>query len=193
MNYKYIKPINIMKIKKVMPLAVALLLSSVTFQSCIGSFALTNKVLDWNKNVSNKFVNELVFFAFWILPVYEVTSVADLLVLNSIEFWSGNTPLASNNQVIKTENGDYRIFAQDYGYKVESPDGNTISFDFDVKTQTWSFSSSKGEKIEFLKFEDENHVQILNYDGNFVDVELSKEGIENYKLSAGVMPMMALR
>lgn len=182
-----------MKIKKVMPLAVALLLSSVTFQSCIGSFALTNKVLDWNKNVSNKFVNELVFFAFWILPVYEVTSVADLLVLNSIEFWSGNTPLASNNQVIKTENGDYRIFAQDYGYKVESPDGNTISFDFDVKTQTWSFSSSKGEKIEFLKFEDENHVQILNYDGNFVDVELSKEGIENYKLSAGVMPMMALR
>ena len=37
----------------------------------------------------SKFVNELVFFAFWILPVYEVSGLADLLVLNSIEFWSG--------------------------------------------------------------------------------------------------------
>ncbi len=38
--------------------------------SCIGSFALTNKLLSWNKQVGNKFVNELVFFAFWVLPVY---------------------------------------------------------------------------------------------------------------------------
>ncbi len=63
--------------------AVALTLaSSLLFSSCIGSFSLTNKLLSWNQHVGNKFVNELVFFAFWILPVYEVSALADILVLN---------------------------------------------------------------------------------------------------------------
>ena len=61
----------------------ALLLGSSTLTSCIGSFALTNRVLSWNKQVGSKFVNELVFFAFWVLPVYEVTSIADLLVITA--------------------------------------------------------------------------------------------------------------
>lgn len=51
-------------------------------------FSLTNKLLTWNRQVGSKFVNELVFFALWILPVYEVSGLADLLVLNSIEFWA---------------------------------------------------------------------------------------------------------
>ena len=28
----------------------------------------------------------------WILPVYELSFVADLFILNSIEFWSGSNP-----------------------------------------------------------------------------------------------------
>ena len=73
--------------KKTITVAMALCLSAAMLMpSCIGSFALTNKVLDWNRQVGNKFVNELVFFAFWILPVYEVTGLTDLLVINSIEF-----------------------------------------------------------------------------------------------------------
>ncbi|MDE7508793.1 MAG: DUF3332 domain-containing protein, partial [Muribaculaceae bacterium] len=64
----------------------ALLLCSVSLSSCIGSFRLTNSVLKWNNQVGSKFINEIVLFAFWVLPVYEVTSIADLLVLNSIEF-----------------------------------------------------------------------------------------------------------
>ena len=71
------------------------------FSSCIGSFSLTNKLLAWNKTVGNKFVNELVFFAFWVLPVYEVSALADVLVLNSIEFWSGGNPVAKGTKVIE--------------------------------------------------------------------------------------------
>ena len=72
---------------------VLALCASMGLSSCIGSFALTNKVISWNNQVGSKFVNELVFFAFWILPVYEVTALADVLIINSIEFWSGNNPL----------------------------------------------------------------------------------------------------
>ena len=52
--------------KKSLTLLVATTLaSSVLFSSCIGSFGLTNKLLSWNSNIDSKFVNELVFIAFW--------------------------------------------------------------------------------------------------------------------------------
>lgn len=170
-----------MKRKKVVIAVCAAVLMSMTMQSCIGSFALTNKVLSWNKHVSNKFVNELVFFAFWILPVYEVTGAADLLVINSIEFWSGNNPLEANNQIIETPEGNYKILANKKGYKVICPDGNTYAFDYDISSQTWSFDPGTGVKTDFLRFKDENHVEMINHDGNFVDVELSRDGIEMYR------------
>ncbi|MCH5230780.1 MAG: DUF3332 domain-containing protein [Muribaculaceae bacterium] len=175
--------------RKTLIVAVALLLlSSVSFQSCIGSFSLTNKVLTWNRNVSNKFVNELVFFAFWVLPVYEVTAAADLLVINSIEFWSGNTPLASNNQVIETEHGNYQILASQTGYDVVSPDGSRMSFEFDIESQTWSLAVNGNQKIDFLKFIDENHVMVPDAQGEFVDIELTRESVDSYKNS--LLPMV---
>ncbi len=85
-----------------MILAIA---ASMTTSSCIGSFSLTNKLLAWNKQAGNKIVNEIVFFAFWILPVYEVSALADIIVLNSIEFWSGNNPIAKGTKVIDGKDG----------------------------------------------------------------------------------------
>lgn len=179
-----------MKHKKFLFSTVLLLISAFSFQSCIGSFSLTNKVLSWNKNVNNKFVNELVFFAFWVLPVYEVTAVADLLVINSIEFWSGNKPLEANNKIIETEHGNYQILADNNGYKVSTPNGDLMSFYFDVKTQTWSFSKNDNEKKDFLKFTGDNQVKMINKEGQFIDVELSQQGVLEYSSSL-MAPLMA--
>ena len=67
---------------------IAVTVGALTLSSCIGSFGLTNSVLSWNKRATdNKFVNELIFIL--ISPAYAVCSVADLFVLNSIEFWTG--------------------------------------------------------------------------------------------------------
>ena len=72
---------------------IALLAGAMTLSSCIGSFGLTNKVLDWNKSLSScKFLNELVFLL--ISPAYAVCGVADLFILNTIEFWSGSKVMA---------------------------------------------------------------------------------------------------
>ena len=87
-----------------MVVAIALCVS-LGLSSCIGSFKLTNKVLGWNEGVGNKFVNELVFIAFHIIPVYELTVVADILVLNSIEFWSGENLVSQSTKEVKGENG----------------------------------------------------------------------------------------
>ena len=61
-----------MKKKHLIVVAVVALSASMMMQSCIGSFALYNKVKNWNDHVGDKFVNELVFVAMWILPVYEL-------------------------------------------------------------------------------------------------------------------------
>ena len=96
--------------KKYLSVGIILTLAvSMLSTSCIGSFALTNKLLSWNRQVGNKFVNEVVFFAFWILPVYEVSALADVLVINSIEFWSGSNPMAKGKKVIEGENGRYLV------------------------------------------------------------------------------------
>ncbi len=75
-----------MKKKSVMLLVACTLAGSILFSSCVGQFALTNRLLKWNRSIDSKFVNELVFIAFCIVPVYEVTVMADALVINSIEF-----------------------------------------------------------------------------------------------------------
>ena len=96
--------------KHYVTVALALALtSSMVFTSCIGKFALTNKLLGWNNQLGNKFLNELVFFAFWVIPVYEVTALADVLVLNSIEFWSGSNPIAQGKTMIDGQYGRYLV------------------------------------------------------------------------------------
>lgn len=59
--------------------------------ACFGSFPLTKKVYTFNKNVSpDKWVRELVFLAIGpLVPVYGVAGLIDVLILNSIEFWTG--------------------------------------------------------------------------------------------------------
>ncbi|NBD07744.1 DUF3332 domain-containing protein [Corallococcus sp. Z5C101001] len=75
---------------------------------CFGSFTLTQKIWQFNKGVSgNKFVQWLVFLVFVIVPVYEIGTLVDALVINSIEFWSGNNPVGSvqgedpNTRIVK--------------------------------------------------------------------------------------------
>ena len=64
-------------------LLVAIALSgSMLFSSCVGSFGLFNRVSSWNQSIGSKFVNELVFLALNIIPVYGVAYLADALVIN---------------------------------------------------------------------------------------------------------------
>lgn len=164
-------------------ITVALLLAvaaMMPLQSCIGSFGLTNKVLDWNNQVGSKFVNELVFFAFWILPVYEVTAIADLLVLNSIEFWSGNSPVAQSTKVIDTDQGRYYIACDGKGYTVTAPNGDDMRLEFEEDNQTWSFISNEGEAFPFMTMVDDAHVKMVTPDGDFRMVDLSEEGLQAY-------------
>lgn len=175
-------------------LTVALVLTlgiSMLSSSCIGKFALTSKVMAWNKQVGSKFINEVVFFAFWLLPVYEVTALADMIVINSIEFWSGNNPVLASERVIEGESGRYLVKCDGKGYDIISEnDGSVVRLDFDADTQTWSVVND-GEQYPFMTMIDADHVKMVTADGDFRMVELSEQGLQAY--IAGVTPLMAKR
>lgn len=171
--------------KKVFTVGLVLaLVGSMSMSSCIGSFGLTNKLLTWNQQVGNKFVNELVFFAFWILPVYEVSALADILVLNSIEFWSGNSPLAKGTKVIEGQDGRYLVECDGKGYNIKSEnDGSVVRLDFDSETQAWSMTYND-ETYPLMTYVDANHVQLPAADGSSVVVEVSQDGVFAYQQMA---------
>lgn len=159
---------------------VLLLTASLGLNSCIGSFALTQRVMKWNNQVGSKFLNELVFFAFWILPVYEVTSLADVLVINSIEFWSGTNPMTASIKTVDTDHGRYLIACDGKGYDVTlESTGEGFRLDFDEDNQTWSLLT-QGKKYPIMTFVDDTHVKMIQPEGDMRIVDLSQEGVMAY-------------
>ena len=162
-------------------LVIALATSMLT-SSCIGSFSLFGHLRDWNEQVSDKFVNELVFIAFWIIPVYEVAFAADILVINSIEFWSGSNPIASGKKVIDGKDGRYLVECDGKGYTITSEnDKSVVRLDFDADNQTWSVALPDGGNYELMTFIDDNHVSMPAPDGTRQVVELSNAGVLAYR------------
>lgn len=159
-------------------LAASILLGG-TATSCIGSFRLSNKLLAWNRTISNKFVNELVFVAFWILPVYEVSGLADILVLNTIEFWSGTNPVAQGPRAVDGHDGRYMVECDGHGYTVTGPDGSVTRMDYDIDTRSWSIPTTHGPVV-FLQFVDDTHVRVPNGQGGMMTVETSQQGLYAY-------------
>jgi hypothetical protein len=69
---------------------------SLALAGCFGSFGATRALWEWNDEMhSSKWVKWLVFLGLSIIPVYFLFVVADALVLNSVEFWTGSNPIKS--------------------------------------------------------------------------------------------------
>ncbi len=171
---------------------VLAVVSSLTMSSCIGKFALTNKLLTWNRTIGNKFVNELVFFAFWILPVYEVSALADILVINSIEFWSGSNPVASGTKVIKGENDNYLVECDGKGYTITSEsDKQVVRLDFNEDMREWDVTVD-GQTYPLMTFVDDTHVALPSVDGASQIVSLDEAGLTAYKQTVSQLSPMAV-
>ncbi len=161
---------------------ISAIAASTLCSSCIGSFALTRKLLNWNNQVSNKFVNELVFFAFWIIPVYEVAAVADALVIISIEFWSGSNPVAVGKSVINGQDGRYLVECDGKGYTITPEDGGkAIRLDFEQDDRSWNLTTAEGAQYKLITFVDDTHVLLPSLSGEPRLTELSEAGLLAYR------------
>lgn len=169
--------------KRFFSVAGIALAGTLLFSSCIGSFNLSKKILAWNQTIDNKFVNEVVFVALWIVPVYEVSILADILVINSIEFWSGNNPVeAGIVKHVQGENGVYTVETLDNGYHIENEDGQKVDLVYDKSSNTWS-AVANGESTKIIKMEEEGKVIVYLPNGEEKEVELSNNGVLAFRQS----------
>jgi hypothetical protein len=171
-----------MKRKMTMMATVIILSSSVLFSSCVGSFSLFNRVLKWNQSVNDDWVNELLFVLLWIVPVYEVSGVIDAVVLNSVEFWTGENPMeTSQTQEVKTENGDFTITTDAKGHKIQKEGSDeVVEFRFNKGENSWSLVFNEVETPLF-QYIDNQQAKVYLADGSTMNVQLNQAGVMAFK------------
>ena len=69
-----------------------------------------------------------MFFAFWVIPVYEVTVLLDAVLFNAIEFWGGNNPISMSEgdkeiQIVRSGDKEYLITATKNIFQIEQVKG----------------------------------------------------------------------
>lgn len=98
-----------MKLKRTLAALVLVGFLPLTTTACFGTFQLTRKVYQFNREVSpDKWIRELAFLVMVVLPVYGFASFLDAVLFNSVEFWTGNNPVLAVNgasQTIETAQG----------------------------------------------------------------------------------------
>lgn len=168
--------------KKHFKLSALLLSATIILTSCIGSFRLTNNIKDWNEGIGNKWVNELVFITMHIVPVYEIAMFVDGVVLNSIEFWTGNNLVMEpgETKVVKNSQGqDVQVTALENGYTVS--DGDTsMNFIFDEEEKVWS-AEYNDQVTKLVKLMDDNTAQLFMGE-DVVTVTLDEQGINTARM-----------
>lgn len=105
-----------MKMPRRLHLVVAVAVATTT-AGCMGSFALTKGLYAWNDSVTgNKIINNVIFWGLAILPVYELAVFGDVVILNTIEFWTGtkllgeaSDPAAADTAVAVAEDAEGNI------------------------------------------------------------------------------------
>ena len=147
-----------MKRSLLKPLGVALTVTSLLFTSgCIGSFSITHKIYRWNQHASGeRWVNEIIFFVgAVILPVYGLSLLADGVIFNSIQWWSGKNPVADAGS-------QKRVLGADGSMALM-----TLKADGSIDVRA---TSAEGDVASFTLVRNGDDVQALGRDGKPLDM-----------------------
>ncbi|MBI3028765.1 MAG: DUF3332 family protein [Candidatus Rokubacteria bacterium] len=84
---------------------VTLLLFVLAVSGCYGGFHLTKALYKFNGEVkvdgspqANRVAQSVVMVLLVIIPVYQLAALADAVILNSIEFWTGKNPMTADDE-----------------------------------------------------------------------------------------------
>ncbi|MBP9854871.1 MAG: DUF3332 family protein [Candidatus Omnitrophica bacterium] len=109
-----------------------LILTVASSIGCTGSFNLTKKVYDAHRSQSDKWVDELFFLGCVLLPIYGISTFADAVIFNSIEFWTGENPVALNT------NGEKKFV---------NNKGEEVTVSYNAETDMITVQSGDAQKI----------------------------------------------
>ena len=164
--------------KKHFKFSALLLSATIILTSCIGSFRLTNNIKDWNEGVSSKWVNEVIFVALHIVPVYQIAVFVDAVVLNSVEFWTGSNLVVEpgETKIVQNSQGEtVEITALENGYKLSNGE-TSMNLVFNAEQQIWS-AVYDGQTTDLVKIIDSENAQLFLAGGPVMDITLDAEGV----------------
>lgn len=172
--------------KSYFKVATLLLCATMLTTSCIGSFSLFNKLAEWNTHATgSKIVNGILGFI--LLPTaYPICMFIDTVVLNTIEFWSGTNPMASNigktRNVIGNDGRMYAVKTLKDGYEITAPDGAVMRLVHDEKTDSWSQVSGQDVR-ELFRFNGNGTIKVTLPSGEQNDVALTEQGLYEVRMA----------
>ena len=112
--------------------SLLLVLFAVGNTACIGRMAVSSQVRKFNLSaVEGKWPREILFLALYIIPVYPLAGAVDLIIVNSIEFWTGTNPVDGGARIAKA--GDTRHVVAEDGSEAISTLRADGSIDIEVR------------------------------------------------------------
>lgn len=166
---------------------VSVLCLAFLFNSCLGSFSAFNSLRDWNDGVTdNKFLDNLVFWALNIVPIYPLFFLGDVVLFNVIEFWSGDNPIAmeegeTQTEVIAYKGSTYEVTATKNKFTINVIDGEkqgeTLEMVYTPEDKSWN-AVKEGELVKLSSFKDGLMLVYLP-DGNTVEVNPTNTKAQN--------------
>jgi len=166
--------------KRIISTLLVIAMGMPLLNGCIGNFVLTRKLLNFNQRLSNKWVNEIVFLAMVIIPVYGVCILIDGIILNSIEFWTGLNPLAmeegqKETKIIASGDITYQVDVTKNHYhfvQLEGPNkGEAADLFYNPDTKTWVLGNGRINK-RVLQVVDEKNVRLFTKSGDSITVSM---------------------
>ena len=86
--------------RRVTALLISLVMLGTIGTGCIGRFALSGKVRAFNLEATeDRFGREILFVCLYVIPVYPFAGAIDMIIVNSIEFWTGTNPIDGGDSV----------------------------------------------------------------------------------------------
>ncbi len=176
--------------KKSIAIALSLAMGLATFQGCIGSFGLTGKIYSFNKGLGNKWLQWIGFLVLCIVPIYEIGLLADVLIFNSLEFWTGSNPVAMQPgekevQYVRLEGNLYKIEATQNRFHVVQLEGKnagaTGELVYSPETNTWLVGNGHEMKKLAQQIDGTSNVRIFKKSGETVIVDSNATPDELYE------------
>ena len=168
--------------KYTVKVGVVLIAAGMMCSSCIGSFGLFNKYEKWQCSMtSSKIVNGLVGLI--LQPIVGgVCLTVDAVVLNTIEFWTGKSPVtASTIQQVKGQDGRlYAVKTTKKGYEIKSPTGEVTLLIFNEQDQSWTMSQN-GVTREIFRVNADGTIRATMQDGRQLDVTADQAGLDQVR------------
>ena len=179
-----------------------LLSVTILSTSCLGSFSAFNSLRDWNDGLTNnKFMDNLVFWALNIVPVYSLFFVGDVLFFNLLEFWTGSNPIAmaegeTETQYANIKGTDVRMTASKNKFDIAilsgENEGKEVNLLFVPEDKSWNAIGEKGELIKLASME-EGFYLVHTPDGEAIKIDPNASDEVNMAILENKLEQSGLR